>query len=1296
MAPSPLAGFAVNSPNAVLISQNVSANSVAVHSGTSGTGDTTFGAGVTVRADSQSYQAGDGNGGAGTAAKVDLVNGNPVFNNTAGLGAPANFTYRQDAPIGPTEIPAAAQFGGVMPAALALQSDDGGVTLPALALPGTLQVTANGPITDNGALTVAGATTLAAGAGNDITLDNADDFGGAVSVTSGNNVTLNDVNSLTLGASTVSGNLTLAANGLISDNGAVTVGGTTALAAGGNDITLDNADDFGGAVSILSGNNVALNDVNSLIVGGSVGGNLATTAGGATTFNALSVGGNLSAAASGLISDNGALTVAGITTLAAGAGNDITLNNADDFGGAVSVTSGKNVTLNDVNALTLGASTVSGNLDATANGPISDSGNVTIAGTTTLAAGASHDITLDNADDFGGAVSIVSGNNVSLNDVNALTVGGAVSGALTTIAGGPTTFNALSVGGNLNAVANGLIGDNGNVTVAGATTLTAGAGNNITLDNADDFGGPVAIVSGNNVTLNDINALNLGNAVVSGNLNLTANGPITDSGNITVAGTTTLAAGAGNDITLDNADDFVGAVGVTSGNNVTLNDVNALTLGASIVNGNLSATANGPITDSGNLTVAGTTTLAAGAGNNITLDNADDFAGAVSIASGNDVTLNDVNALDLGASTVGGALNVTANGPITDSGNVAVAGTTTLAAGVGNNITLDNADDFGGPVAIASAKDVTLNDVNALTVGGTVSGTLATTTGGATTYNALTVGGNLSATANGLISDNGNVTVAGATALAAGAANDIALDNADDFGGPVSVNSGNNVALNDVNSLDLGASTVSGNLSAAANGPITDSGNVTVSGATTLAAGAANDITLDNADAFGGAVSITSGRNVTLNDANALTLGASTVSGNLAVTAGGPISQSGAITVNGAGATATFAAGAANNISLNNPANDFTTVSIGSGNNVLLADANGIDLGASTVSGQLGVTAGGNITESGGVSVAGNSSFATAGGNSIALGQSGNNFNGAVTFSSTDANHLNNVTVANATDFNIGALTLDGTLSVTSGGQVTQSGNITANALQVTALGPVRLGPGVGDSVTWPWINQVNTIAGRVQGPGSSFSYLGQSPLTIGTVDGVTGITTDNGNIALSVNSLTILSQQPIMVNSGIATTLVQPQTTPWSISFDANNQNNALFLSQDEVNRFSAKTLQIGNITVLPIIGRDHISKPGSVLQLLLVDNSRTTQVFNSQLAQLLAGAILPVPKLDLTSFTGATIDAEAAAKILPPGSIGTLFLQVPFAEPERTTYKVEDVSKWTGGLLSIAGTTSGAQTPR
>src|SRR5581483_7948680 len=594
-----------------------------------------------------------------------------------------------------------------------------------------------------------------------------------------------------------------------------------------------------------------------------------------------------------------------------------------------------------------------GNLASTAGGAISDAGAVTIGGTTTLTAGGNN-ITLSQADDFVGPVSIVSGNNVSLNDVNTLTVGGAVAGKLTTTSGGALTFNTLNVGGDLASTAAGTISDAGAVNIGGATTLTAG-GNDITPSQADDFVGPVNIASGNNVTLNDDNALTVGGTVagkltttsggaltlntltVGGDLASTAAGAIGDSGAVKIGGTTTLTAG-GNDITLSQADDFVGPVSIVSGNNVVLNDVNALTLGASTVSGNLTVTAKGQVSDSGNVTVAGATSLTAGTGNNISLTHADDFVGPVSIVSGNNVTLNDINALTLGASTVSGNLTVTANGLLKDSGNVTIAGTTSLSAGAGNNIALTQADDFGGTVSILSGRDVTLNDINALTLGPS------------------TVSRNLTLTANGLLSDAGNVSVAGATTVTVGS-HDVLFTHADDFVGPVSIVSANNVTLNDVNALTLGASSIFGNLIVTANGVISDSGDFTVAGTTSLAAGGGNNILLNHQDDFAGPVSIVSGNDVTLNDVSALSLGASTVSGNLTVTAGGAINQVGPITANGAGKVASFSA-PGNSITLLDPNNDFATASF-IGGDVSVNDVNRLDLGASTITGNFTVTAGG-------------------------------------------------------------------------------------------------------------------------------------------------------------------------------------------------------------------------------------------------------------------------------------------------------------------------------------------------
>ena len=300
-----------------------------------------------------------------------------------------------------------------------------------------------------------------------------------------------------------------------------------------------------------------------------------------------------------------------------------------------------------------------------------------------------------------------SGSNVALRDLNSIDLG------------------ASTVGGALTVTANGAITDSGNVLVAGTTTLAPGAGNSATLDSAgNDFGGPVGATNGANLTLVDANALDLGPIAITGTLSATAIlGNITNTGGaLSIGGNSTFTANAaGASITVANTGNtFTGTVGFQpSGGglaNVTVFDTTALDLQALTLSGALVVTAAG-ITQSGALDVTGTTSLTGGAGANITLGLANDFGGSVIVVSGNNVTLNDINALDLGASTISAALGVTASGAITDSGNVVVTGTTTLAAGAG--ITVDSAgNDFIGNVSLSSAgaTDIAIVDANALSL----------------------------------------------------------------------------------------------------------------------------------------------------------------------------------------------------------------------------------------------------------------------------------------------------------------------------------------------------------------------------------------------------------------------------------------------------------------------------------------------------------------------------------------------------------------------------------------------------
>ncbi|NBC29302.1 MAG: hypothetical protein GVY29_04845, partial [Spirochaetes bacterium] len=84
-----------------------------------------------------------------------------------------------------------------------------------------------------------------------------------------------------------------------------------------------------------------------------------------------------------------AVTVTGATTIDLGAGNSIILDNAgNDFQGDVSISSGANVTIQDTTALQLGASAIGGDLDVTAGGQITDSGNISVTGAGIFDAGA--------------------------------------------------------------------------------------------------------------------------------------------------------------------------------------------------------------------------------------------------------------------------------------------------------------------------------------------------------------------------------------------------------------------------------------------------------------------------------------------------------------------------------------------------------------------------------------------------------------------------------------------------------------------------------------------------------------------------------------------------------------------------------------------------------------------------------------------------------------------------------------------------------------------------------------------
>jgi trimeric autotransporter adhesin len=970
---------------------------------------------------------------------------------------------------------------------------------------------------------------------------------------------------------------------------------------------------------------------------------------------------NNSGAASGFLTN----TVLSDTIGSLGATDDYILYSAS--GNDITYKAGRS--LQSIQAFTL-----NGNITAAGSGNIDFDAAVTLGADVTINTSAGNgNVNFDDTINGGQALTLNSGSGmVTLSDnVGATT---ALSGLSITQAG------AMSY-------------DTPEFHVTGTTTLAAGAAKNITLANAANEFGTVAITSGKDVTLRDVGPLALGASTVSGALNVTTGGDLTQSGALAVTDTATLAAGAGNDITLSNAANNFSTVAITSGSDVTLVDSGALALGASTVSGALNVTTGDALTQSGALAVTDTATLAAGADNDITLSNAANNFSTVVITSGNNVTLRDVGPLALGASTVSGALNVTTGGDLTQSGALAVTDTATLAAGAGNDITLSNAANNFSTVAITSGSDVTLVDSGALALGAsTVSGALNVTTGGALTQ-------------------SGAVAVTNTATIVVGAANDITLSNAANDFSTVVITSGNDVTLRDVGALALGTSTVSGALNVTTGGALTQSGALAVTDTTTLAAGATNDITLNNAANEFSTVAITSGQGVTLRDVGALILGTSTVSGALNVTTGGALTQSGAVAVTGG--TTTLVAGS-NDITLNNSSNDFSTVSLTSGGDITLVDTNALTLQTPATYGSLNVTASSGITLPNDVTTTGSQTYNSA----VTLGGAGTrtlttSSNGDVEVGGALTGGSHNLTISTGSGnitlaalSGVGALALNSTSTTTLGGAVTSTTSLTTNTggttvvnADVTTTGAqiyndaITLG-GAGDrtfTATGGSITFASTIGGTA---GSTVPGL------VLSADGDISLGGDLGTLSLPLNSVSIDESGVLNLGVNVYTseeqtysdqvlltddvTLASGSTVTFSHASTLNSNTGNESLTIDEISGAGGDAVFSGDVgtgTALEALSVAGTSE--------LAGNVKTTgnQTYTG------AATILPDGTTTLTSTggtvafgsildgTGATTDLEIVGNASFGGNVGDITALTSLDISGNTTYQGNDFSITTTG---------------
>lgn len=878
----------------------------------------------------------------------------------------------------------------------------------------------------------------------------------------------------------VIGNLLINNATALTDSGRISVSGELEITTAGN-VTLDHA-----------GNNYGSLDLDAATI--------LIIESGSTLLEDIDATGTLTVTSSGPITDGaGGVNVVGDTTLTAtSTAANITLDNAGNTFGLLTLTAGE-ITIVEAADTDLGAVTASrGALNVTSTGAINDNAAISVInGRATFSAGGGGIIDLS---DFGHrfkSVSLLTAGNAELNEADS------------------TELFTTTVGGNLTVVSLGAITDVGSVlttpptvqnhsiiTVTGTTTLTPGGANPvIVLDSAlNDFVGDVSF-SGSNVTLVDVNAIDLGPAVITGNLKVTAGGAVVDDGALTVPGRATIDA-VGSDITFD-ASTF-GALELR-GANVSITETGGTDFLTSTITGTLTVNATGNITNgvlAGNvpnyskLNVTGATSLTATG--DITILAAGQVLSSFGTLTLNAVNINitEHNAADLGAVVATGNFTLTVRdgvaqpaplgGGITQQGGtiVDVTGVATFDAIAKYDINLPNANEFGS--LIFSGRNVTINEADATVLGARAS---TTSTLGSVVYGnlALTSGGSITQTAVAA-QTFGKLVVQGTASIQSGPGAVITLDRLDpispllaapnavanQFGILQLTTTGADTAdvtVLEAGATNLGTTNLVGDLTLTSTGPITDSGVLTIAGATILNAGAANTIVLDSDDGtfnrvptndLQGPISLT-GRSLILKNTGTVggtVLGAITTAGNFDVYSTTAISNPTlAISVGGKGFFTTTAevAAVADNVDLGTTAlANFGSLSVVGAANLTLDEGSATALGPITITGDLDVDSTGNITDVGRILVTGSTIVETTGG-FIILDTSNNNFDVGGSGDTFIFNATGNVTIVDAAGGIIFGASTGLTLTVTAvGGSVTDVGTLTigagVGAVNVTAL----------------------------------------------------------------------------------------------------------------------------------------------------------------------------------------------------------------------------------------------------
>ncbi len=1040
-------------------------------------------------------------------------------------------------------------------------------------------VTVTGTYTNNGTLTVstalAGAGTLTQG--TDATLNIGDVAIAPTLVATANGNTVNWNKASGTGAQTIKAttgyyNLTTSGSGIKSSGAATTVAGTLTIGSGttldittGNDAWSVGGDWTNNGAFTARLGTVTLNGAGAQVIGGSA----------TTTFNNLTLSGSgakttTGATVNGILSMEGTATTTGTAptygaaatlqykgSVAQTTGNEFTtpwtgtggviINNASGVGlGAVK-------TINTTLTLTAGTFTITPGLTMATGATISRAdGSLSVAptfGTTVNVTYTTSTAGVTTGPEIPTSTSVL--NNLTINDSGqTVTLGTAVTvnGDFTITAG---TFDvsgsnyALTVKG---AWTNGgtFMARSGTVTLGGADQTVSGV--NTTFYNLTTSGSGAKTLSGVNATINNNFAIGSGTTFTVGANTISVAGATTVDGTLNINNTTgtktftgdvTINSGGTWSETANEAVSFGGslqndgiftagtAAHTFSGSGKTFSGTSEISIPSVTLSGTY--TNNGILTVSTALTSSGTLTQ----GTNATLNIGDGTVGPTLVASannGNTVNYNlagiqtvkptTYNNLTLSGSGAKTTTSVIVNGILSMEGTA----TTTVAPTYGGSAILQykgtGTQTTGAELPIAGVPNLTINNGDGVNLNNStiISGTLTLTSG------TFSVGAN-TITLNGptITVTSGNLTTTSSSNLSfGGSSSSVNI--------PSSVIALNDLTINNANGITL-------------NSDLTISGTLTLTngafsiGAHTLTMG--NGATISRANGslsatptFAGTVNVTytgatSGvttanelptstgnvlNNLTINDSGqTVTLGSAvTVNGNLTVTAG--TFGLGAHTTNRAtsGGTLTVSNGAVLRIGgTGTLPSDYSTHSIGATSTIeyygtaqIIANLNSAQTygnlilsgsGAKTLQTGTG-TISGNLTLSGSVTTA------TVGDLTI----SGN----------LDVGSGTTFTVA---DFNItvtGTTSVSGTLTHSSAtGTKTYTGNVTINNGGTWNDNADAIAISFGGNLQNDGIFNAGTGLHTFTGATKTFS--GNNPISIPNLT-INGTTTNNGTLTVS------------------------------------------------------------------------------------------------------------------------------------------------------------------------------------